>query len=212
MKESVQRGRLRRGRPLSPRRIPFRELLDQGMTLRQACLEIGINERTGRDWAKGIVRNDHGRFTLEGQLVWAARGMPKVPPLSKTISARFLSVEERIEIADLHRARLTLREIARQLNRSPSTISRELCRNAHPSSGDYRPWAAQQRSAQRRVRPKLRKIDAVCELRDFIAEGLRRRWSPGTVLPPAQARLPRPAGDACDARDDLSGALCAGPR
>jgi IS30 family transposase len=49
-------------------------------------------------------------------------------------------VEERIEIADLHQQKLSVRQIAARLQRSPSTVSRELRRNGHPRSGDYRPW------------------------------------------------------------------------
>ena len=118
-----------------------------------------------------------GTFTIDGQLVRARPGAPQVTPVMKMITARFLSVEERIEIADSWRARTPVREIARRLGRSPSTISRELRRNAHPTSGDYRPWAAQERSARRRARPKRSKIAANPELKDFIARELRPRKS-----------------------------------
>jgi transposase, IS30 family len=180
MQNKGERGRPRRGRPLSIRRDEFRKLLDQGMTSKQASREMGINERTGRDWSKGLVRGPRGRFTIDGQLVWAAPRAPK-PIEEQSISARFLSVEERIEIADLHRTGMSLREIARRLDRSPSTISREVRRNAHPSSGDYRPWAAQRRSVRRRARPKQGKIAGNAELRDFIAKALKKRWSPEQI-------------------------------
>jgi transposase len=143
--EQLQRGRARRGQALSPRRIEFRALLDQGMTSQDASFRIGINPRTGRDWAKGIVRSRKGRFTMTGELVWAAPGKPAEPLSSKAISPRLLSVDERIEIADLRRAGTAVREIARRLGRAPSTVSRELRRNAHVPSGAYRPWAAQER-------------------------------------------------------------------
>ncbi|MBO9524002.1 MAG: IS30 family transposase [Nocardioidaceae bacterium] len=123
-------------------------------------------------------------------MVWSSPRQRPRPPSEKVISARFLSVEERIEIADLRRQRLSVREIARRLDRSPSTISREVRRNAHPGSGDYRPWAAQERSAKRRARPKQSKIAADPVLRDFIAQGLRRRWSPEQICRRLRRQFP----------------------
>jgi IS30 family transposase len=48
----------------------------------------------------------------------------------REISARYLSQDERIEIADLRLAGLSVRQIADRLGRAPSTISCELRRNA----------------------------------------------------------------------------------
>jgi len=170
-----------RGRRPSARQVWFLELLDQGMTSLQASREVGVNERTGRDWAKGITKSSSRRVTFDGVVVWSSPGTPRLPREEVVISARFLSVGERLEIADLRRQGLAVREIARRLGRSPSTVSRELRRNAHPGSGDYRPWAAQRRSALRRARPKIGKIAANPELRDAVADGLRRRWSPEQI-------------------------------
>jgi IS30 family transposase len=58
---------------------------------------------------------------------------------AREISAWFLSQDERIEIADLCHAGPSIRQIARQVGRAPSTISRELRRNAD-SSGQYGPF------------------------------------------------------------------------
>jgi IS30 family transposase len=147
--QDQQEGRRRyRGRRPSAARVRLLELLDSGMRPLEASREVGVNERTGRDWAKGIVKSKNRRYTFDGVLVWEAPGRPKPPREEKVISARFLSVEERIEIADLYRQGHIVRRIAQRLNRAPSTISRELRRNAHPGSGDYRPWAAQRRAAR----------------------------------------------------------------
>jgi IS30 family transposase len=181
MVEMLEGRRPFRGRRPSVRRVRFLALLDQGMTSGQASREVGVNVRTGRDWAKGITKSHNRRFTFDGQLVWSSPGQARIRVEEKVISARFLSVEERLEIADLHRQGLAVREIARRLGRAPSTISRELRRNAHPGSGDYRPWAAQRRAVARRARPKQGKIGGSGELRDFIAKGLRRRWSPEQI-------------------------------
>ncbi len=181
MRDQHEGRRPYRGRRPSAARVRFLELIESGMTALQASREVGCNERTGRDWAKGIVKSRNRRYTFDGVLVWEAPGRPKPSREEKVISARFLSVEERIEIADLHRQGHTVRRIAQRLNRVPSTISRELRRNAHPGFGDYRPWAAQRRAARRRSRPKRGKIAQNPRLREAIADGFRRRWSPEQI-------------------------------
>ena len=179
-----------RGRRPSARQVRFLELLDSGMRPLEASREVGVNERTGRDWAKGIVKSNNRRYTFDGVLVWEAQSRPKPPREETVIAARFLSVEERIEIADLQSQHVSAREIARRLNRAPSTVSRELRRNAHPGSGDYRPWAAQRRAARRRARPKQGKISQNQRLRDAVADGLRRRWSPEQISKRLRLQFP----------------------
>lgn len=171
-----------RPKPASVKRVRFLALLDAGMTVAEAAREAGVHVRTGRDWARGIVKTRNRRFTFDGVLVWSTPGRPKPPPPEqRVISSRYLSVDERIEVADLHRAGLSMRQIGRRLHRSASTISRELRRNTHPDSGEYRPWAAHRRSVIRRARPKMGKIAQHHALRLFIEQGLRRRWSPEQI-------------------------------
>ena len=174
----------------SARLVRFLSLLDQGMTAAQASAVVGVNRRTGTDWAKGIRKSAGSRYTFDGQLVWARLDRPVVPASQRQIDTRFLSVDERLVIADLHREQRSIRAIARELGRSPSTISRELRRNAHPNSGAYRPWAAQQRSARRRARPKPSKIGSNAELRDFIAQCLVKRWSPEQICRRLRTQFP----------------------
>jgi IS30 family transposase len=61
------------------------------------------------------------------------------PPLERLdvreFSKRFLSQEERIEIADLQPVDLIIRQVAARLGRAPSTVSRELYRNASVVAG-----------------------------------------------------------------------------
>jgi len=52
------------------------------------------------------------------------------PALPPTVSGRYLSFAEREDIAIWRAQQLGVREIARRLGRDPSTISRELRRNA----------------------------------------------------------------------------------
>jgi IS30 family transposase len=97
------------------------------------------------------------------------------------ISPRFLSEDERVVIADRHRARATIRVIAAELGRSPSTISRELSRNCDPGSGQYRPFAAQKLAVVRRARPKPRRLASDEVLQTFVLDRLEKRWSPEQI-------------------------------
>jgi IS30 family transposase len=110
-------------------------------------------------------------------------------------STRYLREDERIHIADRLREKASVRAIAAELGRSPSTISREIRRNGMPLRGDrtrwaYRPHAAQRRADQRRPRPKLGKIGQNTELRDFIQAHLAMRWSPEQICHALRRRFP----------------------
>ena len=74
-----------RGRRPSARRIRFLELLDAGMRPLEASREVGVNERTGRDWAKGILKSKNRRYTFDGVLVREAPGRPKPPRVRNLI-------------------------------------------------------------------------------------------------------------------------------
>jgi len=89
------------------------------------------------------------------------------------LSGRYLSFAEREEIAILH-ASLGVREIARRIGRSPSTISRELRRNAATRSGDlqYRATTAQWHADRRAKRPKIAKLARSHELRQYVQDRL----------------------------------------
>lgn len=86
-------------------------------------------------------------------------------------------MEERLRIADLALGGSGVRGIARDLGRAPSTISRELRRNAHPRSLSYRPYAAQKRAEIRACRPKPGRLDDPA-LAAVVEERLRKNWSP----------------------------------
>ena len=125
----------RSGRPGPFPRTDLRELyvrlMSQGMNNSQACRTVGINRRTGT----------RCRF---GREVKTAHGTHAYPSIlnRQLISERFLSGDERVVIADLFRTGESIRQIAKQLGRSPSTVSREIRRNRHPATGRYQPFAA----------------------------------------------------------------------
>ncbi|WP_431237359.1 IS30 family transposase [Mycolicibacterium aichiense] len=108
--------------------------------------------------------------------------VPPLDPLAvRQISPRYLSQDERIEIADLRRAGLSMRAIADKLGRAPSTISRELCRNAAPAGRASQPFDAHRRATARRARHHRRRVDTNGHLGVLVAELLGRRWSPQQI-------------------------------
>ena len=93
---------------------------------------------------------------------------------------KHLGIDDRRTIAIGREQGLSIRAIARILNRSGSTISREIARNA--PAGAYSCSFAQQRFVRRRhfgrPAPKLQAGNALFE---SIAERLRQRWSPQQI-------------------------------
>lgn len=105
---------------------------------------------------------------------------------------RQLQPEDRTTIASLKQQNHGVRAIARQLQRSPATISRELKRNA--SSSGYGSAQAQCLSLQRRcgARPAV-KLHPDSILWALVVHLLRLRWSPEQIaLTLARLYPPRP--------------------
>jgi IS30 family transposase len=105
------------------------------------------------------------------------------------LSGRHLSFAEREEIALLRAQGLGVREIARHLGRSPSTVSRELRRNAATRGGQlqYRASTAQWKAELAARRPKVAKLAENHQLRDYVQERLA-----GEVKAPGGSSLPGP--------------------
>jgi IS30 family transposase len=101
-------------------------------------------------------------------------------PADVSYSDRYLSRDERYEIARLKDAGLSLRSIAVRLGRSPATISRELRRNADPRTG-YQPERAHTLAWQRQRRPKPSKISRDDQLRAEVQAMLDKRYSPDQI-------------------------------
>ena len=99
-------------------------------------------------------------------------GMPTVS--RAPLSGRYLSFAEREEIAILRAQEVGVRETARQLGRSPSTISRELRRNAATRGGrlEYRATTAQWHAERRARRPKPAKLVTNERLRGYVQDRL----------------------------------------
>ncbi|WP_228823345.1 IS30 family transposase [Nocardia blacklockiae] len=164
------------------KRQQFFGLLARGWTTAAARREVGISRSTSRNW-----RNGYKLYRKDGTV---SRFVPPLDPVAcRVISARFLSEDERIEIADRRRAGETIRAIAAALGRAPSTVSRELRRNTR-EGGQYRPFEAHRRAVMRRSRPRPTRLAADPELLVFVRDLLQKRWSPAQISRRLRARFP----------------------
>jgi len=101
----------------------------------------------------------------------------------RPVFPRYLSQDERLEIADLHRQGVSIRKIEHRLGRSLSTISRELRLNSSKrgTTRTYNPFEAQRQACARRARPRRRRIYADPVLYKAVGEMLAARWSPSQI-------------------------------
>ena len=152
-------------------------LVRGGVNRRDAAVAVGLHQDTGKDW-----------FAQAGGVVPAF--------ITEELSGRYLSVEEREQIlAGVVRGD-GIREIARNLGRAASTVSRELARNmlrpyrGRSGSGSavssrvpcgYRPHVAQRRAETQVRRPKAAKLATNIELRELVGAKLSERLSPRQV-------------------------------
>ena len=150
----------------------FWEAIAQGLSSEEAAAAVGLSSAVGTRWFR------------EGG------GMPTVS--SAPLSGRYLSFAEREEIAILRAQDRGVREIARRVGRCPSTISRELRRNAATRGGalEYRATTAQWHADRRARRPKTAKLAANDELREYVQDRLAGviTASDGTAVPGPQVR------------------------
>jgi hypothetical protein len=139
----------------------------KGSSSEEAALAVGASQAAGSRWFR-----DRG-------------GMPTF--MLARFCGRYLCFEEREEIALLRAQSVGVREIARRVGRSASTISRELRRNAATRGGrlEYRASVAQWKAELMARRPKSAKLVGDDQLREYVQERLsgRVRQSDGAVVP-----------------------------
>ena len=138
---------------------------------RENCRQFWAAIAVGRSSEQAAV--DAGMSPVGGVgLFRRAGGMPPthLSPSSKAPSGRYLSFAEREEIAIMRAQGHGVRAIARQLNRPPCTISRELRRNAAKRNGaqNYRATTAQWHADRSARRPKPAKLATDQALRDYV--------------------------------------------
>ncbi len=102
-----------------------------------------------------------------------------VMPRFRKRSARSLTLAEREEISRGIRARISIRQIAASLGRSPSTISREIARHGGPNR--YRATEADASAWDRAKRPKPCCLATNAKLCSLVAKKLKLKWAPQQI-------------------------------
>jgi len=138
--------------------LRFWQAIAFGRTSEDASTAAGVSAPVGVRWFRG------------------AGGMPPthLSPWAKPTIGRYLTFFEREDIAVEVAKGTGINAIARKLGRSPSTISRELKRNAATRSGrfDYRASTAQWHADRAARRPKPSKLATNGALRDYVQDRL----------------------------------------
>ncbi len=132
----------------------FWKCIAEGMQSEAAALASGVSQPLGPRWFR------------------EAGGMPPISLVPSSV--RYLSFAEREELALLRAQNCGVCEIARRLGRSPSTISRELRRNAATRGGTlkYRATVAQWKAERAAKRPKTAKLAENKRLRAYVQDRL----------------------------------------
>jgi IS30 family transposase len=159
-------------------RVRFWAAIARGVRSEEAAVEIGVSPAVGTRWFRH------------------AGGVG--PNLSPIVSGRYLSFSEREDIALLRAQNVGVREIARRLGRAPSTISREVRRNASTRTYrlEYRASTAQWHAERRARRPKPAKMVSNERLRDYVQDRLA-----GVMRTPDGVVVPGPAAPAWKGRN-----------
>ena len=164
------------GRPPVARREHrqrFWKAIAHGLSSEDAAVVCGVSPAVGARW-----------FRQGG-------GMPSTS--LAPLSGRYLSLVEREEVTVLKAQGCGVREIARRVGRSASTISREVRRNAATRGGllEYRATTAQWHADRRAKRPKVAKLAGNDALRGYAQD----RLAAGSPRPTARrCPVPRFAG------------------
>ena len=139
-------------------RWPFWKAIAQGHTSEHAAAIAGVAPAVGTRWFR------------------QCGGMPpsNLAQSAPEPTGRYLAFAEREQIALARTRGEGVREIARQLGRSPSTISRELRRNAATRGGalEYRAHTAQWHADRAAMRPKPAKLLTNPALREYVQDRL----------------------------------------
>jgi transposase, IS30 family len=158
-------------RPAAVKRRYF-ELIRTGLSGSKAAARVGVSLSCGSLWFI-----DAGRVSF----------------IETPISPRYLTQDDRIEIADGLARGEPVKQIAARIGKSYQSVYREIARNRKPD-GRYQPWYAHNQAYLRRRRPKPRRLSADAELREVVAGQLAEHWSPAQISRWLRRRYRRRAG------------------
>ena len=155
---------------------------EAGGTNSEICRELGIRRELGSKWRNGWKHQEPATGKV--------RFYPPIHEIRvSTVSTRYLSEDERVRIADRLRVGASIRGIASELGRSPSTVSREVRRNSGVT-GKYLPFHAHKLARNRRARERPGKIAGNPRLRAEIHALLMKRWSPAQICQQLRRQYP----------------------
>lgn len=135
------------------------ELIRQGLRGAEAARRVGVSMSCGSLW-----------FIDAGSVNF----------IERPISSRYLSQDDRIEIADGLARSEPVKTIAARIGKSYQTVYREIARNSKPD-GRYQPWYAHNQAHLRRQRPKPHRFTIDAGLRQVVGDKLGKRWSPAQI-------------------------------
>lgn len=133
----------------------------------------------------------HGVVSLNGGIVPAVRRRSHLA----------LTLAEREEISRGLAAQISIRQMAAEIGRAPSTVSREITR--HGGLSRYRASAADAKAWDRAQRPKPCRLATQHQLRDVVAAKLALDWSPQQIAGWLEQQFPKGRDYAGVSRNDL---------
>ena len=141
-------------------------------------------------WQKGDCLNTIARLfdTSHSAISLIVYSNGGIRPAQRKRSSMALTLDEREEISRGLATRLSLRAIASQLGRSPSTVSREINRNG--GYHRYRAALADKAAWKRALRPKPCKLAGNHRLIRLITNKLNQQWSPQQIAGWAKRQHP----------------------
>jgi IS30 family transposase len=146
---------------------------------------FGLSEIEKREvwsrWKAGQSLHEIGRAFDKPHSCIRSVLLPRggIPPAARRRSRRALTLAEREDISRGIPSGLSIREIARHLDRAASTVSREISR--HGGRPAYRAHEADGQAWESALRPKRCLLALNCKLRDIVASKLIRDWSPEQI-------------------------------
>jgi IS30 family transposase len=154
--------------PVEVKRRYF-ELIRQGVKGARAAQVVGVSLSCGSVW-----------FVDAGQVSFVE---------TRPVSPRYLTQDDRIEIADGLTRGEPVKVIAARIGKSFQSVYREIARNRKPD-GRYQPFFAHNQAFVRRRRPKVRLFAQDPGLARAVAAKLAVRWSPGQISRWLRRRFP----------------------
>jgi len=132
-------------------------------------------------WTRGESLSEIARALAKnpGSIHGVLRGKGGIAPVPRKRSQAALTATEREEISRQIAVGFGVREIARAIGRSPSTVSRELTRNGGAES--YRASHADKAAWDRARRPKKCRLARSSKLRAIVSRKLQLDWSPQQI-------------------------------